>query len=350
LTHHRHVTIALERTAGVEVVDSLARPLRDVRISVTDRCNFRCTYCMPKSSFGPGHSFLPRSRTMTATEIGRLAAVLVRLGVRKVRLTGGEPLLRSDLEDVVGAVRGAGVEDVALTTNGSLLAGRAPQLRAAGLHRITVSLDSLDPAVHRQLSDSGVALDTVLAGIAAARAAGFAPLKLNAVVRRGVNDAGILALVEYARAHGDTMRFIEYMDVGESNQWSRTEVVTGAEILAVIERHHPLDSVDEVTHGEVARRHRFRDGGGEVGLITSVSEPFCGSCTRLRISADGQLFTCLFATTGTDVLGVMRATTDDGPLETLLRRTWSARADRYSELRSLARVARPRVEMSYIGG
>jgi cyclic pyranopterin phosphate synthase len=332
------------------VTDTLERPLRDVRISVTDRCNLRCTYCMPRSVFGPGHAFLPRSQTMSAAEIGRLASILVRLGVQKVRLTGGEPLLRPDLEDIVREVRAAGAADVALTTNGSLLAARAQRLRDAGLQRVTVSLDTLDADLHSRISDSGVALDTVLSGIEAARASGFRPLKLNAVIRAGVNDASILPLVDFAREHGDTMRFIEYMDVGESNGWKRAQVVAGAEIVAIIARRHPLEPVTGAEASEVARRYRFLDGAGEVGVIASVTEPFCGSCTRLRISADGRLHTCLFSTSGVDVLTLMRSDHDDGPVEDLLRRVWGARTDRYSELRAQSRPAGPRVEMSYIGG
>ena len=345
------MTSAARRPRTVTTVgDARSRPLRDARISVTDRCNFRCTYCMPKTVFGPGHSFMPRASTMTAAEIGRLASLLAGLGVVKVRLTGGEPLLRGDLEEVVRAVRSSEIDDVAVTTNGSLLASRARSLREAGLQRITVSLDTLDADVHARLSDSGVPLDTVLAGIAAARDAGFAPIKLNAVIRRGVNDSSILDLVHYARTHGDTIRFIEYMDVGESNGWTPGEVVSGEEILAVISRRHRLEPVAAAAAGEVARRHRFADELGEIGVITSVSEPFCSSCTRLRISADGRLFTCLFATTGTDLLGPMRAGADDDELEALLRGVWSVRSDRYSEIRALARDPRPRVEMSYIGG
>ncbi len=330
-------------------VDAFSRPLRDVRISVTDRCNFRCTYCMPRAVFGPGHAFLPRASTMTADEVVRLGAILLRLGVRKVRLTGGEPLLRGDLEEIVGGLAAIGVPDLALTTNGSLLSRRATGLRRAGLHRVTVSLDTLDPEVHLALSDSGVPLAAVLAGIDAAVAAGFAPVKLNAVIRRGVNEASILPLVEFARAAGHALRFIEFMDVGESNRWRRAEVVSAAEILATVAARHPLLPAHRDDPADVARRHRFADGAGEIGIIASVTEPFCGACTRLRVSADGRLHTCLFSESGTDLLTVLRAE-DDEAVVRLLTAVWEPRKDRYSEERAQPHAPLRRVEMSYIGG
>ncbi|MBJ7593954.1 MAG: GTP 3',8-cyclase MoaA [Candidatus Dormibacteraeota bacterium] len=336
--------------ASPVLVDGLDRPLREVRISVTDRCNFRCTYCMPRSRFGPGHAFLPRSQIMTVAEIIRLARILVRLGVRKVRLTGGEPLLRPDLEEIIEGICSAGALDVALTSNGALLAPRAQRLKDAGLHRLTVSLDTLDPQLHRGISDSGVALQTVLSGLSAARAAGFGPIKLNAVIRRGLNVTSILPLVEFAREHGDIMRFIEFMDVGESNGWKRSEVVGGAEILAVIAARHPLEPIADGTVGQVARRHRFLDGRGEIGVITSVTEPFCGGCTRLRLSADGRFHTCLFATAGNDVLSLLRTGSDDAAIAAFISRLWVVRTDRYSEERATAERRDPRLEMSYIGG
>ncbi len=287
---------------------------------------------------------------MTAAEITRLARILVRLGVGKVRLTGGEPLLRPDLEEIIDGVCPAGAEDVALTTNGALLAARAQRLKDAGLHRITVSLDTLDPQLHSRISDSGVALRIVLAGLAAARAAGFAPIKLNAVIRRGVNDGSVLPLVEFAREHGDIVRFIEFMDVGESNGWKRSEVVAGSEILAVITARYPLEPIPDAAVGQVGRRHRFLDGRGEIGVITSVTEPFCGGCTRLRLSADGRFHTCLFSTAGRDVLGLLRTSSDDAALEAFISRLWTVRTDRYSEERATAEHRGPRVEMSYIGG
>jgi cyclic pyranopterin phosphate synthase len=339
-----------EDTAPV-VHDTLGRPLRDVRISVTDRCNFRCAYCMPRAAFPPGHVFLPRAQTMTSAEIVRLGRLLVDTGVRTVRLTGGEPLLRNDLEEIVHGLVATRVPDLALTTNGSLLSARAQGLRDAGLHRLTVSLDSLDPDLHSRVSDSGVGVATVLAGIDAATSAGFAPIKLNAVVRRGVNDgASVLDLVDFARRHSHTMRFIEYMDVGESNGWRRADVVSGAEILALITQRYEVERVGPTRPGEVAQRYRYADGAGELGLIMSVTQPFCGGCTRLRVSADGRLHTCLFSTIGTDLLGRMRAGGDDAEIVALLRGVWEPRRDRYSEERHLARPKGRRIEMSYIGG
>ncbi|MBJ7609663.1 MAG: GTP 3',8-cyclase MoaA [Candidatus Dormibacteraeota bacterium] len=330
-------------------LDRLGRPLRDVRISVTDRCNFRCTYCMPRASFGPGHAFLPRSATMTAGEIVRLGSVLLRLGVGKIRLTGGEPLLRGDLDEIVAGLSAAGVSDLALTTNGSLLSRWAMRLRSAGLHRLTVSLDTLDPGVHARLSDSGVPLATVLGGIDAALAAGFAPVKLNAVIRRGVNQASILPLADYARRGGHTLRLIEYMDVGESNAWNQAEVVPAAEMLATVAARYPLEPAPRRDPADVAQRYRFQDGGGEIGIIASVTQPFCGACTRLRVSADGRLHTCLFSGTGTDLLSALRSG-DDDDLEQLLTRVWGVRADRYSEERGQPHGELRRIEMSYIGG
>ncbi len=333
----------------VGLVDAFARPLREVRISVTDRCNFRCTYCMPRAVFGPGHAFLPRPQTMSAAEVVRLGAILLRLGVRKIRLTGGEPLLRGDLEAIIVGLSALGVPDLALTTNGSLLARRAAALRSAGLHRVTVSLDTLDPGVHAALSDSGVALATVLAGIDAAVAAGFAPVKLNAVIRRGVNEESILPLVEFARSGGHALRFIEFMDVGESNQWSRADVVPAAEIVEVVAARHPLAPAHRDDPTDVAQRHRFLDGGGEIGIIASVTQPFCGACTRLRVSADGRLHTCLFSSAGTDLLTVLRSGEDDD-VTRLLAAVWAPRRDRYSEERARPRRPLRRVEMSYVGG
>lgn len=288
---------------------------------------------------------------MTSNEIIRLGRLLVDTGVRTIRLTGGEPLLRNDLEEIVHGLVATGVPDLALTTNGSLLSTRAQGLREAGLHRVTVSLDSLDPELHSKLSDSGVGVATVLAGIDATTSAGFAPVKLNAVVRRGVNDgASVLDLVDFARRHGHTMRFIEYMDVGESNGWRRADVVSGAEILELVAQHHQLERLEPARPGEVAQRYRYADGAGELGLIMSVTQPFCGGCTRLRVSAEGRLHTCLFSTSGTDLLGPMRAGDDDSDIVALLRAVWEPRRDRYSEQRHLARPSGRRVEMSYIGG
>ncbi|MGH9382403.1 MAG: GTP 3',8-cyclase MoaA, partial [Thermoanaerobaculia bacterium] len=316
--------------------DRLGRPLNDLRISVTDRCNFRCPYCMPREAFGVGFHFLPREALLTFEEIERLARVLHRLGVRKIRLTGGEPLLRRDLPELVGRLAALPGIDLALTTNGSLLAQQAEALAAAGLQRVTVSLDALEETAFRRLNDVDLPLSRVLEGIAAAAAAGLTPLKLNCVVRRGWNEDQILPLVDFARREGYVMRFIEYMDVGTTNGWRLDDVVPAAEIRAAVAAVHPLETLPPRHPGEVARRFRFRDGGGEIGFIASVSEPFCGTCSRLRLAADGRLFTCLFATQGHDVKALIRGGADDQALEQALRRIWTVREDRYSELRSAA--------------
>lgn len=330
--------------------DRLDRPLRDLRISVTDRCNFRCPYCMPREAFGEGFRFLPREALLTFEEIERVTRILHRLGVRKVRLTGGEPLLRRDLPALVKKLAALPEIDLALTTNGSLLAKQAEALAAAGLRRVTVSLDALNEEVFRRLNDVDVPLSRVLEGIAAAAGCGLTPLKLNCVVRRGWNENQILPLVEFARREGYVVRFIEYMDVGTTNGWRLDDVVSAKEIRATIEAAYPLEALPPHHLGEVARRFRFRDGGGEVGFIASVSQPFCGDCTRLRLAADGRLFTCLFATQGYDLKSLLRAGADDETLDRALRDLWSRREDRYSELRSAATRALPRVEMSYVGG
>lgn len=324
--------------------DTLGRPLRDLRISVMDRCNFRCPYCMPRELFGSDHAFLPRAELLTFEEIARVVGVFVRLGVTKVRLTGGEPLLRRDLPELVRAL--AHVEDLALTTNGSLLADQVAALKAAGLKRVTVSLDSLDPQAFRVLSDTVVPLQQVLDGIAAAASEGL-PIKLNAVLRRGINDGGLLELVDYARDHGYTLRFIEYMDVGGTNGWRLDEVVPSAEVRKTIHAVHPLAPIGEEG---TAERWRFADGAGEVGFVSSVSKPFCGTCTRARLTAIGELFTCLFATTGTDLRTALRDGTDDDGLARLIGGRWATRDDRYSELRGQGVTALPKPEMSYLGG
>ena len=332
-------------------VDVLGRPLRDVRISVTDRCNFRCPYCLPRAAGEP--TFLPRAELLSYEEIGLLVEVLARLGASKVRLTGGEPLLRRDLASLVARISGvSGIEDVALTTNGSLLAGQAAGLAAAGLRRVTVSLDSLDERVFAVMSDARVPLARVLDGIAAARAAGLAPVKLNTVVRRGVNETGLLDLVDYAREFGHPLRFIEYMDVGTTNAWDDTQVVPGAEILARISARYPLSPIPGPAT-EVARRWAFADGRGEIGLIMSVTEPFCTGCVRARVTAVGELFTCLFAPSGTDLRAVLRSGLAGPELEAALTAAitgvWRGRTDRYSQLRDPRRT-RVRAEMSYLGG
>lgn len=329
--------------------DLLGRSLLDVRISVTDRCNFRCPYCMPKARFGPGHRFLPRADALDAREIVRLAGVFASLGVTKIRLTGGEPLLRADLVDIVEGIARLGVPDIALTTNGALLRRHAHRLRDAGLHRVTVSLDSLDPDVFSAMSDSRVEVSEVLDGIAAAREAGLEPIKLNCVVQRGVNEDGLLDLVDFARREGLSLRCIEYMDVGSTNGWRMADVVSGDEILERVRHVHPLFE-EEPDPSAVARTYRFADGGGDLGVITSVSRPFCGDCTRARLGVDGKLYTCLFATSGIDLREPLRAGADDDALRRIVAGRWKRRDDRYSELRGLGIAAGERIEMSYIGG
>jgi cyclic pyranopterin phosphate synthase len=330
--------------------DRLGRPLRDLRISVTDRCNFRCTYCMPREVFGPDHPFLPRAEILSFEEIARLAAIFVGLGVRKIRLTGGEPLLRRDLPTLVGELAALPGVDLALTTNGSLLSRLAPALRAAGLTRVSVSLDALDDGIFRRMNDADFPVERVLAGIDAALAAGFPPPKINAVVRRGVNEGEIVPLVRRFAPRGHPVRFIEFMDVGTTNGWRLDDVVPAREIVARLAAELRLEPVAPAYRGEVARRFRLPDLGGEVGLVTSVSQPFCGDCTRARLSADGRLFTCLFAAAGIDLRGPLRDGLADAELERIVTAAWAAREDRYSELRAAATPAGGKVEMSYIGG
>ncbi len=334
----------------IDPIDRLGRPLADLRISVTDRCNFRCPYCMPREVFGADHPFLAHDQILSFEEIARVARLGVGLGVRKIRLTGGEPLLRRSLSKLVEQLRLLPGVDLALTTNGSLLSDQAAALAAAGLDRITVSLDSLDDAVFRSMNDARFPVARVLEGIAAAEAAGLKPIKINAVVRRGANEESILALVERFRGTGHVVRFIEYMDVGTTNRWRQEEVVPAREIVERIAGRHAIEPVEPGYRGEVARRWRFTDGGGEFGVIASVTAPFCGDCTRARLSADGRLFTCLFAATGTDLREPLRSGATDEELTGLLAGTWRGRTDRYSELRAGVGEPRPRVEMSYIGG
>jgi len=335
---------------ATQPLDRLGRPLRDLRISVTDRCNFRCRYCMPREVFGERYRFLPRNELLTFEEIARIARIARRLGVRKIRLTGGEPLLRNGLPRLVRMLAALDGLDIALTTNGSLLAEQAAALRAAGLRRVTVSLDSLDDAVFQQMNDADFPVARVLDGIDAAARAGLAPVKINAVVRRGVNDHTAVDLARHFKGSGHILRFIEYMDVGTTNGWRVDDVVPGGEIVRMISAVMPLQPIEPAYRGEVARRWRYADGDGEIGIITSVTQPFCGDCTRARLSADGALFTCLFATQGADLRALLRAGAADDVIEAAIEGAWRRRADRYSELRSGETRGMPRIEMSYIGG
>ncbi|MFO7572321.1 MAG: GTP 3',8-cyclase MoaA [Gaiellaceae bacterium] len=331
------------------VLDTHGRSLRDVRISVTDRCNFRCVYCMPKEVFGRNYRFLPRRELLTFEEIERVSRVLVSLGAHKLRITGGEPLLRRDLEVLVDELAMLGDLDITLTTNGALLAQKAQVLANAGLSRVTVSLDSLDDEVFRTMNDVDFPVARVLAGIDAAHDAGL-PVKINAVVKRGVNEASILEMARRFRGTGHTLRFIEYMDVGASNGWRMDDVVPAAEMVSTIGAEFPLEPVEPSYRGEVASRYRYLDGQGEIGVIASVTQPFCGDCTRIRLSADGKLYTCLFAVRGHDVRSILRSGADEAELDTAIRAIWELRTDRYSELRTEETAALRKVEMSYIGG
>jgi cyclic pyranopterin phosphate synthase len=331
--------------------DTRGRPLHDLRISVTDRCNFRCVYCMPRAVFGRDHAFLPRAELLTFDEIARLVAIFTRLGVEKVRLTGGEPLVRRELPSLVRTLAAIpGVRDLTLTTNGVLLPDQASALKQAGLHRVTVSLDADDDATFMRMNDAGVPVSRVLAGIEAAEAVGLGPIKLNMVVKRGWNEHAVLPMARRFRGTGRILRFIEYMDVGQSNGWRLDEVISADEILSTIATEFPLEPMPPTKQGEVAERYRYTDGAGEIGIIASVSRPFCGDCDRARLSADGQLYTCLFATRGHDLRSLVRGGASDADLEVAIRDIWEARDDRYSEIRSAETVALPKVEMSYIGG
>jgi cyclic pyranopterin phosphate synthase len=331
------------------VADTRGRPLRDLRISVTDRCNFRCVYCMPKEVYGRDWQFLPREQLLSYEEITRLAGVFAGLGVRKLRLTGGEPLVRRHLERLIEMLARIPDVELTMTTNGSLLPHKARVLREAGLDRITVSLDSLDDDVFRAMNDVDFPVGRVLAGIEAAQAAGFS-VKLNTVVRRNLNDDSIVPMARYAREAGLTLRFIEYMDVGHTNGWRLDDVVPAAEVIRAIHEVWPLDPIEPSYRGEVANRYRYRDGGGEIGVISSVTQPFCGDCTRARLSADGKLYTCLFAVRGHDLRALVRGDRSDAELAEAVGSLWQVRSDRYSELRSAATADLSRVEMSYIGG
>lgn len=332
------------------LTDRLQRPLRDIRISVTDRCNFRCVYCMPKEVFGRDHQFLEREQLLTFEETARLARIFASLGVRKVRITGGEPLLRRELERLIAMLACIPGLDLTLTTNGSLLAEKAQALTEAGLGRVTVSLDSLDDKVFRAMNDVDFSVERVLAGIDVAARAGLTPIKINVVVKRGVNEHSILPMARYFRGTGHIVRFIEYMDVGHSNGWRLDDVVPATEVLSMIHAEMPIEPIDPNYRGEVASRWRHRDGSGEIGIIASVTQPFCRDCNRARLSADGQLFTCLFATTGQDLRSLLRGGASDDDVTEAICGVWRGRIDRYSETRSAETIDLPKVEMSYVGG
>lgn len=340
-----------------KIEDKLGRGVRDLRISVTDRCNFRCPYCMPAEIFGERYEFLKREEILTFEEIVRLTRLFTGFGVKKVRITGGEPLVRAEVTELVALLAEIdGVEDLAMTTNGFMLPRYAQQLRDAGLDRLTVSMDALDDDVFKQMSGRPYGPERVLAGMDAARGAGFLPLKINTVVQRGVNEHTILSTAEYFRGTGDIVRFIEFMDVGNLNDWELSQVVSGREIVEIIDAEYPLEPIDANYRGEVASRYRYLDGQGEIGVITSVTQPFCGDCTRARLTTEGRLVTCLFATLGTDLKTPMRDGASDDELSQIIERVWLNRRDRYSELRSSntdlvgTGAGRDKIEMFRLGG
>lgn len=336
----------------VVLTDALNRPMQDLRISVTDRCNFRCRYCMPREVFGPDFAFLPHEELLTFEEIARLAALFAAEGVQKVRLTGGEPLLRRDLPELVRMLaKIPGIEDIAMTTNGSLLTlQRARELREAGLQRVTVSLDSVHDDTFMRMNDVRFPASRVLAAIEAAQSAGLDPVKVNMVVKRGVNDSEITDMAEHFRKSGATVRFIEYMDVGNTNGWRLDDVVPADEILATIADKWPFEPVPPKKPGEVATRYRYTDGAGEFGVIASVTRPFCSGCTRARLSSEGFLYTCLFGSTGMDLRTPIRSDMSDAEIRNIIHRVWVRRSDRYSEERTDETKRRIKVEMSHIGG
>ena len=335
---------------GTNPLDTLGRPLHDLRISVTDRCNFRCVYCMPKEVFGKDFQFLPRAEILTFEEIERLVRIFVSLGVQKIRLTGGEPLVRRNLERLVEMLAKVGDLDLTLTTNGSLLSQKARALAGAGLGRVTVSLDSLDDATFKRMNDADFPVAKVLAGIEAAHAAGLAPIKINMVTKRGVNESSIVPMARYFKGTGMTLRFIEFMDVGSTNGWRLDDVIPAREIIAMIDREMPLEPVGAGYRGEVAARYRYKDGSGEIGVISSVTQPFCADCTRARLSADGALYTCLFATQGHDLRALLRNGSSDDEITSAVAALWTERTDRYSDLRSEQTAGLHKIEMSFIGG
>ena len=336
--------------AQAPIADRLGRPLRDLRISVTDRCNFRCVYCMPKEVFGKDYQFLEHKELLTFEEIARLARIFTHHGIEKIRLTGGEPLVRRNLERLIELLAAIPGLDLTLTTNASLLTKKAQPLAAAGLKRITVSLDSLDDAVFMKMNDVDFPVSRVLAGIDAAAAAGLTPIKINMVVKRGVNDGSIVPMARYFRGSGHILRFIEYMDVGHTNGWRLDDVVTAREIVGMIDADSPLEQVDPNYRGEVAERWRYRDSSGEIGVIASVTQAFCRDCTRARLSTSGSLYTCLFATRGHELKSLLRGGASDEDISDAIAAVWRQRSDRYSEIRTSQTSALQKVEMSYIGG
>lgn len=334
------------------ITDSLGRHLHDLRVSVTDRCNFRCVYCMPKEVFGRGYNFLAKKELLTFEEIERLVTLFARLGVRKIRLTGGEPLVRSELENLIQRIAAIDlITDISLTTNAVLLTPkRAESLRSAGLKRVNISLDALDDDTFKAINDVGVPVQKVLDGIEAANSAGFESVKVNMVVKRGMNESSIVPMAKHFHGTGSILRFIEFMDVGNTNAWHDGAVITAREIIEQINSELPIEPVEANYLGEVAERWKYTDGGGEIGVISSVSKPFCGDCSRARLSAVGKLYTCLFAADGFDLLSLIRDGADDQLLEQKLRTIWNRRRDRYSEIRTVESVLLPKVEMSHIGG
>lgn len=334
----------------ISLTDTLQRPLRDLRISVTDRCNFRCVYCMPKEIFGADYQFLQRDKILTFEEITRLAKIFSSHGVRKIRLTGGEPLVRRDLHILVGMLAKIPDLDLTLTTNGALLAKQAQALKDAGLTRVTVSLDSLDDSIFKALNDVDFPVASVLEGMDAAAKVGLGPIKVNMVVKRGVSESSILPMARYFREKGYILRFIEYMDVGHTNGWRMNDVISASEIVSMINAEIPLEPIDPNYQGEVAERWRYKDGSGEIGVIASVTQAFCSTCNRARLSAEGKLYTCLFAIKGHDFRDLLRNNASDEQISAEIARVWSKRTDRYSEIRSEGTVDLPKVEMSHIGG
>ena len=334
----------------MNLIDTLNRPLRDLRISVTDRCNFRCIYCMPKEKFGADHQFLERSQILSFEEITRLARIFVPHGVRKIRLTGGEPLVRRDLHRLVGMLSKISDLDLTLTTNGSLLAKQAQALKDAGLKRVSVSLDSLDDAIFKAMNDVDFPVQKVIEGMDAAAEVGLRPIKVNMVVKRGLNESSILPMARFFREKGYILRFIEYMDVGHTNGWRLNDVVSAKEIIKMISKEMPLEPLDPNYQGEVAERWKYKDGSGEIGVVASVTQAFCRDCNRARLSAEGALYTCLFSIKGHDLRDLMRGGATDEELSQAIARVWGRRSDRYSELRSENTVDLPKVEMSHIGG